>query len=123
MWSRNCLTFRNILVFGQLRKFVVSHGLFLQIQGGQAINISEGYILPYWKELSTQQLLSLFIRKNLSNKNQDIFLLMSKTNKKKSENDYKCCKLEIYKGQLRKFVVSHGLFLQIQGGQAVFIFI
>jgi len=26
-----------------------------------------------------------------------MFLLMSKTNKKKSESDYKCCKLEIYK--------------------------
>ena len=62
-----------------------------------AIHISERYILPYWKERSTQQLLSLFIKKNLSNKDQDIFLLMSKTNKKKSESDYKCCKLEIYK--------------------------
>ena len=62
-----------------------------------AINISERYILPYWKELSTQQLLSLFIKKKLSNKDQDMFLLMSKTNKKKSESDYKCCKLEIYK--------------------------
>jgi hypothetical protein len=27
----------------------------------------------------------------------DIFLLMSKSNKEKSESDYKCCKLEIYK--------------------------
>jgi hypothetical protein len=26
-------------------------------------------------------------------------------------------------GQLRNFVVSHGLFLKIKGGQAVFIFI
>ena len=45
--------------------------------------ISEGYILPYWKELLTQQILSLFIKKkSLSNKDQDIFLLMSETNKK-----------------------------------------
>jgi hypothetical protein len=41
------------------------------------------HILSYWKELSTQQLLSLFMKKNLSNKDQDIFLLMPKTNKKK----------------------------------------
>jgi hypothetical protein len=38
MWSRNFLSFRNILVVGQLRNFVVSHGLFLKIQGGQDYN-------------------------------------------------------------------------------------
>ena len=30
MWSRNFLSIRNILVFGQLRNFVVSDGLFLK---------------------------------------------------------------------------------------------
>ena len=34
-------------------------------------------------------------RSGQTKKDQDMFLLMSKTNKK--ESDYKCCKLEIYK--------------------------
>jgi hypothetical protein len=33
------VVFSIILVFGQLRNFVVSHGLFLKIQGGQAVFI------------------------------------------------------------------------------------
>jgi hypothetical protein len=37
MWSRNFLSFWNILVSGQLRNFVVSHELFLKIQGDQAV--------------------------------------------------------------------------------------
>ena len=96
MWHPSCYSIKS---FDQRKDRNQDQGnVFNGLQSrNSAINISEGYILPYWKELSTQQLLSLFIRKNLSNKNQDIFLLMSKTNQKKSENDYKCCKLEIYK--------------------------
>jgi hypothetical protein len=53
MWSRNFLSFRNILVVGQLRNFVVSHGLFLKIQGGRDRNQDQGnipffFILKYF---------------------------------------------------------------------------
>jgi hypothetical protein len=57
-----------------------------------AITNSEGYILRYWKELSTQQLLSLFM-KNITLKYKSRYFLANVENKQ----NYKCCKLEIYK--------------------------
>ena len=55
MWSRNFLSFRNILVFWQLRNFVVSHGLFLKIQGGQAV-----FLFIWSANFSSQNLLKMF---------------------------------------------------------------
>jgi hypothetical protein len=45
-----------------------------------------------------------------------MFLLMSKTNKKKSESDYKCCKLEIYK--LHRVLEIH-VYLPRRGSEAL----
>ena len=54
-------------------------------------------------------------RSGQTKKDQDMFLLMSKTNKKKSESDYKCCKLEILEIRVclprRGFVGLCGLLL------------
>jgi hypothetical protein len=100
MWSRNCLSFRNILAFGQLRTFDAHNPNALKTEGKKMSN-----------PLKTHQntLVShpapklpgchMWSRNCLSFRNILAF------------------------GQLRTFVVSHELFLKIQGGQAVFIFI
>ena len=61
-----------------------------------AINISEGYILPYWKELLAQQLLSMYIKKLLSKRTRYVvsyvmFLEDFAQTKYCSSNDKKKC--------------------------------